>query len=105
LKKSHSIRTNKRPIPIIRRSCSDSSVTASQMDGVFRSDNGRLETFSGGPLVSAIMDRYFTRYGRVYSTPPSDQVRGLFERWSIKFSADYYERKDRDGGQNGSRLG
>jgi hypothetical protein len=64
-----------------------------------------LETFSGGPLVSSIMDRYFARYGRAYSTPPSEQVRGLFERWSIKFSADYYERKDRDEGQNGSRLG
>jgi len=26
---------------------------------------------------------------------PSEQVRGLYERWSIKFSADYYEAKDR----------
>src|SRR5205807_6725799 len=57
-----------------------------------------LETFSGGPLVSSIMDRYFARYGRVYSTPPSEQVRGLFERWSTKFSADYYEAKDREEG-------
>src|SRR5258707_952979 len=40
LKRSHSIRTNKRPTANIRRSCSDSSVTASQMDGVFRSDSG-----------------------------------------------------------------
>jgi hypothetical protein len=38
LKKSHNIRINKRPIAIIRRSCSDSSVTASQMDRVFGSD-------------------------------------------------------------------
>jgi hypothetical protein len=64
-----------------------------------------LETFSGGPLVSSIMDRYFARYGSVYSTPPSEQVRGLFERWSIKFSADYYEAKDREEGRNGPRLG
>src|SRR5262245_41707452 len=34
------MRTNKRPIAIIRRSCSDSSVTASQRDRVFRSDMG-----------------------------------------------------------------
>jgi hypothetical protein len=60
-----------------------------------------LETFSGAPLVS----RYFARYGNVYSTPPSEQVRGLFERWSIKFSADYYEAKDRQGGGSGPRLG
>jgi hypothetical protein len=32
LKKSHSIRTTKRLIAIIRRSCSDSSVIASQME-------------------------------------------------------------------------
>ena len=60
-----------------------------------------LETFSGGPLASSIMNRYFARYGRVYSTAPSEQVRGLFERWSIKFSADYYEAKDREQGRNG----
>jgi hypothetical protein len=60
-----------------------------------------LETFSGGPLVSSIMDRYFARYGSVYSTRPSEQVRGLFERWSIKLSADYYETKDREQGRNG----
>jgi hypothetical protein len=59
-----------------------------------------LETFSGAPLVS----RYFARYGNVYSRPPSEQVRGLFERWSIKFSADYYEAKDRQEGGSGPRL-
>src|SRR5262249_3074732 len=64
-----------------------------------------LETFSGAPLVSSIADRYFARYGSVYSAPPSQQVRGLFERWSVKFSADYYEAKDREGGRNGPRLG
>ena len=64
-----------------------------------------LETFSGGPLVSSIVNRYFARYGSVYSTRPSEQVRGLFERWSIKLSADYYEAKDREEGRNGPRLG
>ena len=64
-----------------------------------------LETFSGAPLVNSISERYFARYGSVYSAPPSEQVRGLFERWSIKFSADYYEAKDREEGRNGPRLG
>jgi len=50
-------------------------------------------------------DRYFARYGSVYSTRPSEQVRGLFERWSIKFSADYYEAKDREEDRNGPRVG
>jgi hypothetical protein len=64
-----------------------------------------LETFSGAPLLSPIVDRYFARYGSVYSTRPTEQVRGLFERWSIKFSADYYEKKDRQESRNGPRLG
>jgi hypothetical protein len=64
-----------------------------------------LETFSGAPLVSSIADRYFARYGSVYSMRPSEQVRGLFARWSIKFSADYYEAKDREEDRNGPRLG
>jgi hypothetical protein len=57
-----------------------------------------LETFSGAPLVSSIANRYFAPDGSVYSTRPSEQVRGLFERWSIKFSADYYDAKDREEG-------
>jgi hypothetical protein len=64
-----------------------------------------LETFSGAPLVSSIADRYFARYGSVYSMRPSEQVRGLFERWSIKFSADYYEAKDREESRNGPAFG
>jgi hypothetical protein len=62
-----------------------------------------LETFSGAPLIGSIVNRYFARYGSVYWTRPSEQVRGLFERWSIKFSADYYEAKDREEGRNGPR--
>jgi hypothetical protein len=60
-----------------------------------------LETFSGAPLIGPVVNQYFARYGSVYSTRPSEQVRGLFERWSIKFSADYYEAKDREEGRNG----
>src|SRR5260370_12226568 len=33
------MRTNRRPIAIMRRSCSDSLLTASQLGGVFGSDN------------------------------------------------------------------
>jgi hypothetical protein len=40
LKQSHNMRTNRRPIAIMRRSCSDSPLTASDMDGVFGSDKG-----------------------------------------------------------------
>jgi hypothetical protein len=52
-----------------------------------------FERFPGAPLLSSIADRYFARHGGLYSMRPSEQVRGLFERWSIKFSADYYKAK------------
>src|SRR5262245_41541186 len=42
LKQSHSMRTNRRPIAIMRRSCSDSPVTASQLDAVFGSDRYQM---------------------------------------------------------------
>jgi len=58
-----------------------------------------LETFSGAPIFSSIVNRYFAPDGSLQSARPSEQVRGLFERWSIKFSADYYEAKDRENGQ------
>src|SRR5262249_8871558 len=45
LKQSHSMRTNRRPIAIIRRPCSDSLLTASQMDQVFGSDSQSLADF------------------------------------------------------------
>src|SRR5262249_60157951 len=59
-----------------------------------------LELFPGAPLTGPLVNRHFTRYESMYSTRPSEQVRGLFERWSIKFSADYYEAKDREEGRN-----
>jgi hypothetical protein len=37
LKQSHSTQTNRKAIAIMRRSCSDSLLTASQGDGVFGS--------------------------------------------------------------------
>src|SRR5215813_12899266 len=45
LKQSHSMRTNRRPIAIMRRSCSDSPVTASQLDAVFGSDRARYHCY------------------------------------------------------------
>jgi hypothetical protein len=60
-----------------------------------------LETLSGASLISSIL----IRYSAGYETRPSEQLRGLFERWSIKFSADYYEAKDSEDGRNGQRSG
>jgi hypothetical protein len=64
-----------------------------------------LGTFSGAPLFSSMVNRYFAPDESVYSTRPSEQVRGLFERWSIKFSADYYEAKERENDRIGGHSG
>jgi hypothetical protein len=52
---------NKRPIAIIRRSCFDSSVTASHMDRVFRSDTPQPMTVKVDPTIDM-------------KTPPKIQV-------------------------------
>jgi hypothetical protein len=46
LKQSHSMRKKRRPTAVIRRPCSDSLMTASQMDQVFGSD-----TFHSRPFI------------------------------------------------------
>jgi hypothetical protein len=52
LKQSHSAQTKRKAIAIMRRSCSDSLLTASQMDGVFGSDKCNATWQSGSWLGS-----------------------------------------------------
>jgi hypothetical protein len=50
------------------------------------------------PLVGSIVRRYVVHYAAANRQPPerfSDKARRLFERWSIKFSAEYYEAKEK----------
>lgn len=50
------------------------------------------------PLVSAIVDRYATHYDSVehqHAQKLSERASAFFDRWSIKFSAEYYEAKDK----------
>jgi hypothetical protein len=51
------------------------------------------------PLVGAAVGRYEAHYDRVAERPPlSERMHEVFARWSIKFSAQYYEAKDREEG-------
>ncbi len=49
LKQSHSTQTKRKAIAIMRRSCSDSLLTASQVDGVFGSDNLAVKRETSSP--------------------------------------------------------
>jgi hypothetical protein len=57
-----------------------------------------LRGLSTLPLIGAIIRRYETHYGQAADRQSperlSERVRGFFERWSIKFSAEHYEGKD-----------
>ena len=51
------------------------------------------------PLFGAIVRRYADHYDEASERPAellSDRVSGFFSRWSLKFSAEYYEAKERE---------
>jgi hypothetical protein len=50
-------------------------------------------------LIGPIVQNYAAHYDRIEKQnvgEVSERVRGFFERWSIKFSAEYYEAKERE---------
>jgi hypothetical protein len=52
---------------------------------------------SGVPLIGSIMTNYAAHYAgaeQQHAEKFSEKVRGFFGRWSIKFSAEYYEAKE-----------
>jgi hypothetical protein len=59
---------------------------------------GAMQGLSSLPLTGPIIRRYQTHYEAAaeQESPQklSEKVKGYFERWSIKFSAEYYEAKD-----------
>ncbi len=57
-----------------------------------------VEAWSNVPLVGAIVKSYAAHYEEAHRPHPekfSQAVRDFFARWSINFSAEYYEAKDR----------
>lgn len=50
------------------------------------------------PVFGGIVQRYTEHYDHANSEPApkfSDRVRGFFERWSVKFTVEYYDGKER----------
>ena len=51
------------------------------------------------PGIGAVLTRYAAQYDDVSEKAPtklSEKVRGFYGRWSIKFTAEYYEAKERE---------
>ena len=59
-----------------------------------------IEGFSALPVIGPLVGSYAAHFERADKKQGgeklSDTVRGFFERWSIKFSAEYYEAREQD---------
>ncbi len=56
------------------------------------------EGLSGAPLIGPLVRRYAEHYDAVeqrHEAKLSDRMGGMLERWSIKFTPEYYEAKDK----------
>jgi hypothetical protein len=61
-----------------------------------------VHALSALPLIGAIVRSYATHYDgaeRQSAEKLSKKIRGFFDRWSIKFSAEYYEAKEASKGK------
>jgi hypothetical protein len=57
------------------------------------------EGLSKVPGIGAVITHYASQYEHVSEKEPtklSEKVRGFYGRWSIKFTAEYYEAKERE---------
>jgi hypothetical protein len=60
------------------------------------------------PLFGGIVQRYTAHYDEANRTPAlklSERTRGFFQRWSVKFTAEYYQDKERQGATNAAAKG
>jgi hypothetical protein len=60
------------------------------------------------PLFGGIVQRYTAHYDEANRTPAlklSERTRGFFQRWSVKFTAEYYQDKERQGAANDAAKG
>jgi hypothetical protein len=56
-------------------------------------------------LFGGIVERYEAHYDKANRAPAdkfSHRVRGFFERWSVKFTAEYYVEKERQDAARGA---
>lgn len=57
------------------------------------------------PLLGAVIRRYDVHYDEANRVPAgkfSERVRGFYQRWSVKFTAEYYEMKERQEAAKGA---
>ena len=82
------------------------NATAAWIGNAMRAAMSRLaELSTKTPLLGAIIRRYDTHYDEANREPAakfSEKARGFFQRWSVKFTAEYYETKERQEAAKGA---
>ena len=64
-------------------------------------------TLRKGCGIPTIVRGYADQYDKANQGPAellSDRVSGFYSRWSIKFSAEYYEARERQEGKSAARA-
>jgi hypothetical protein len=81
------------------------NATAAAIGGAVRITMSRLaELSSKTPLLGDIVERYDAHYDEANSKPASkfsERVRDFYARWSVKFTAEYYDAKERPNAAKG----
>ena len=57
------------------------------------------------PIFGGFVQRYTERYDEANREPSvkfSEKTRGFFQRWSVKFTAEYYDAKERQDAAKGA---
>ena len=57
------------------------------------------------PIFGGIVQRYTAHYDEANRAPApkfSERARGFFQRWSVKFTAEYYDDKERHDAAKGA---
>jgi hypothetical protein len=75
------------------------NATAAAIGNATRAAMARLAELSvKTPLLGPLIQRYDTHYDEANRVPAgkfSERVRGFYQRWSVKFTAEYYHAKER----------
>ena len=64
----------------------------------WRASSRTVDFLGRFPLFGGIVQRYTAHYDEANRTPAlklSERTRGFFQRWSVKFTAEYYQDKER----------
>jgi hypothetical protein len=74
------------------------AAVASISSVVWRASGRTVDYLARFPLFGGVVQRYAAHYDEANRTPApkfSERTRGFFQRWSVKFTAEYYQDKER----------